>query len=245
MLPSKDQRDNEGVGPRIKRAIEGRTGPSYTPPSYPVIRTLMMNPVRRRIFSELCRRPCLSINDLAKAIGTSRANANWHIERMVSANLLSRRKVGRRWVVYPYNMLEDEDIPIMTLMSRPEVSRIYRKVRQETDLSQGELSKALGVPRQLLAWHLSNLVKVGLIETVQDGRFRRYRATSLFDDRAKKQARKARSFRSELIKNLKKDGAMPVVVKNLARAILIRLGSGKGSSVLEVVTDPYRTALQP
>ena len=244
-MTRKVQEDNEGVGPRIKRAIEGRTGTATERPTYPVLHTLMMNPVRRRIFSELCRRPCISINDLAKAIGTSRANANWHIERMESANLVNRRKVGRRWVVYPSNMLEDEDIPIMTLMSNPEVPRIFRTVRHEPDLSQGELSKALGIPRQLLAWHLNNLAKVGLIETVKDGRYRRYRATTLFDDRAKAQARKSRPFRSELIKKLKRDGSMPTVVKNLASSILIRLGSGKGGSVLEVVTDPYRTVLRP
>ena len=243
-MTTNGQKDNEGVGPRIKRAIEGRKDTGAIRPAFHVHRTLMMNPVRRRIFAELCRRPCIPINDLATAIGTSRTNAKWHIERMVSANLLSKRKVGRHWVIFPSNMLEDEDIPIMALMSRSVVSRIFRYVQREPDLSQGELSRALGIPRQLLAWHLGNLLKVGLVETLQDGRFRRYRATSLFDDRAKRHVRKAKAFRSELMKNLRKDGTRPTVVKSMVRAILIRLGSGKGSSVLEVVTDPFRAVLE-
>jgi len=243
-LKIKGKKDNEGVGPRIKRAMEGRRDTRPIQPAFPVLRTLMMNPVRRKIFSEMCRRPCISINDLARAIGTSRANANWHIERLVSANLLSKRKVGKRWVVYPSNLLEDEDIPILSLMSRSGMSRIFIHIRREPDLSQGELSKALRMPRQLLAWHLADLVKVGLVETVKDGRYRRYRTTSLFDERAKRHGRKAKAFRSELMKNLRKDGARPVVVKSLARAILIRLRSGKGTSVLEVVTDPYQVVLQ-
>jgi DNA-binding transcriptional ArsR family regulator len=239
----KDAND-DGVGQRLKRAIEGKRPIQSLRPAPSEQRTLMMNPVRRDIYSQLCRRPCVSISDLARSLSTSRANASWHIDRMVDANLVQRRKVGKRWVHFPSDFLEEEDFPVLSILASPITRRVYKRIRDEPDISQGELCKVIRTSRQRLAWHLSNLVRTGLVELVQDGRFRRYRATPLFDDRAKRHGKRARTFKPLLMKALKKDGTSPQLVKSLARTLLIKLRSGKGTSVLEVIIDPYRAVLE-
>jgi DNA-binding transcriptional ArsR family regulator len=238
-----DEGHADGIGLRMKRAMDARTGSRPMAPSVPVHQALLMNPFRRRILAELCKRPCISVNELAKAIGTSRANADWHVERMLEAGILSARRICKRIIVQPSNLLDEDDIVLFFKLSDPITRSLFQQVRKVPSSSQGELAKALKVPRQVLAWHMNDLIKVGLVEVYKDGRHRRYQATPLFDDRAKRYARKAPTFKTLLMKRLRDDGMGPVVVKGLAKHMVIRLKTGGGHAVLEVVTDPFKVIL--
>ena len=235
------QRDStEGsLGQRMRRALEHRRRPSPVQPSNTNTKSLMMNPLRRAIYSELSRRPGLPSGELARALRTSRANINWHLDKLVRAKLLSKVKVGGRWAYLPTNLLSDEDLPIFYILANPMTRRVYLAVRQRPKVSQSGLSKAVGLSRQDLSWHLGKLSKAALITTVLDGRFRRYSTSPLFDEMAKVHSRRIGRFKGTLITSLKEDSIGPSIIKSLSSSLLVRMSTGEGSSVIEVVTDPY------
>ena len=204
----------------------------------------MMNPLRRAIYHELSRRPGLTSGELARALRTSRANINWHLEKLVRARLVSRAKVGGRWAFLPANLLSDEELPVFFILANTVTQRVYLAIRQRSGIFQAKLSKTLGLPRQDLSWHLNKLSRAGLISTVQDGRFRRYSASPLFDEMARAHSRGIGRFKGTLLSALKEDSLAPSIVKSLSNSLLIRMASGEGSSVLEVVTDPYGSILK-
>lgn len=240
-----DRASHEGsLGQRMRRALEHRRRPSIIQPSNLPKKSLMMNPLRRAIYAELSRRPGLPSGELALALRTSRANINWHLDKLVRARLLSKVKVGGRWAFLPTNLLSDEEVPLFLVLGNPLTLKVYLTVRQRPGVSQAELSKAVGLSRQDLSWHLGKLTKARLITTVQDGRFRRYRASPLFDELAKGHSKRIGRFKGLLITALKEDNVAPSIVKSLSSSLLIRVGSGEGSSVLEVVTDPYDSLLK-
>jgi DNA-binding transcriptional ArsR family regulator len=232
------------LGQRMRRALEHRRRPGVIQPSKTPKRSLMMNPIRRAIFTELCRRPGLPSGDLARALMSSRANINWHLDKLVRGRFISKIKIGGRWAYLPTNFLSDEELPLFIVLGNTTTCKIYQAIRQRPGISQAMLSKTVGLPRQDLSWHLGKLSKNNLITTVLDGRFRRYRASPLFDERAQGHTRRIGRFKGSLISAFKEDSITPSIIKALSNSLLFRISSGEGSSVLEVVTDPYNYLLK-
>lgn len=55
---------------------------------------LLGDPTRLRIMNVLMECPELSVGEIARAVTTSRFNASAHLNRLASAGLLGRRRVG-------------------------------------------------------------------------------------------------------------------------------------------------------
>jgi DNA-binding MarR family transcriptional regulator len=207
--------------------------------SDPVKKTLMMNTTRRRILTLLCNTPCQSVAEIARTLRTSRANASWHLEKMVAANFLTKKRFGGGWVFFPYHFIDDDDVPVLTVLADPFPLKVYQIVSNQPNISQSDLRKALNVSRQALAWHISKLLQIGLIENILDGRYKRYRITNYLDSRTKRHQKRTAIFKGLILRSLRKDGTDPVIVKSLTRTLVVKLRVGKGSSVLEVNLDPF------
>jgi DNA-binding MarR family transcriptional regulator len=203
-----------------------------------------MNPARRAIYTELCRRPCLSSGELARALGTSRANATWHLNKMVKAGLLAKARNGGMWGYLATDHISDEEIPLFSVLGNPMTRSLYLKIRERPGATQVALSKALSLQRQDLSWHLEKLARVGLVGTVRDGRFKRYRATQLFNEMARAHSGRLGHFKGALMKALREDNTSPSIVKALSSSLLVRMSTGEGTTILEVMTDPYGQVLK-
>jgi DNA-binding transcriptional ArsR family regulator len=237
--------NDSGLGQRMRRALERRRRPGIIQPSHVPKRSLMMNPLRRAIYSELSRWPGLSSGDLARALKTSRANINWHLERLAGARLLSKLKIGGRWAYQPTNLLSDEELSMFCVLNDTMTRRVYLTIRKRPRVSQAELSKALDHSRQDLSWHLGKLSRASLITTILDGRFRRYCISPLFDELASIHSRHIGRFKGSLMAALNEDSLAPSIIKSLSSSLIVRLNYGEGSCVLDVVTDPYGALLKP
>jgi DNA-binding MarR family transcriptional regulator len=228
----------------MRKAIERRKHPGAFVTTGSSNKTLMMNPARRAIYTELCRRPCLSSGELARTLGTSRANATWHLNKMVKAGLLAKARNGGKWGYLATNHISDEEKPLFSVLGNPVARRLYLKIKERPGATQVALSKALALQRQDLSWHLEKLERVGLVGTIRDGRFKRYRATPLFNDMAKAHSSRLGHFKGALMKALREDNTSPSIVKALSRSLLVRMSTGEGTSILEVMTDPYEQVLK-
>jgi DNA-binding transcriptional ArsR family regulator len=234
-----------GLGQRMRKALERRKRPGIIQPSTVLKRSLLMNPLRRAIYSELSRRPGLSSGELARALKTSRANINWHLDRLVRARLLSKFKFGGRWAYQPANLLSDEELSMFCVLNDTMTRKVYIAIRKRPRVSHSELSKALGLSRQDLSWHLGKLIRASLITTVLDGRFRRYTISPLFDELASIHSRHIGRFKGSLMASFKEDNLDPSIIKSLSNSLLVRMNYGEGTCVLDVLTDPYGALLKP
>lgn len=243
-LAMSQRKDAEGgLGQRLRRALEHQRRPVLVQPSRDPKVSLMMNPLRRAIFAELCRNPCLPSGELAQSLKTSRANINWHLDKLVQGHFISKIKVGGRWAYQPINFLSDEELPQFHVLAKALTRKVFRAVRQRPGITQAKLSKAVGLSRQDLAWHLGKLSKASLIKTVLDGRFRRYKASTLLDELAQVHSKRIGRFKRSLIVAFRDDNTDPTIVKSLSSSLLIRISCGEGSCVIDVVTDPYHHIL--
>lgn len=229
----------DGLGQRMRRALEGQRqqGLAQQPPLPRA--SLMMSKARRAMFSELCRRPCQTSGELARALGTSRANAVWHLSKLIGVGLVTRARLGGRWAYRAAGHLTDEEARLFSALSNPATLRTFHKVKERPGATQAGLSKAIGVPRQALSWHLEKLERAGLIVPLRDGRSIRYKATRLFDQLARARQGSLGRFKASLMKALKEDNVEPSIVKALSGSLLVRMAAGEGTTVMEVVTDPF------
>jgi len=205
----------------------------------------MMSKARRAMFSELCRRPCQTSGELARALGTSRANAVWHLNKLIGAGLVTRSRLGGRWAYRATGHLTDEEAKIFSALSDPTTLRAFLKIRERPGTTLVGLSSATGVPRQALSWHLRKLERAGLIVPLRDGRSKRYRSTPLYDQLARARQGGLGRFKASLMTALRADNVEPSIVKALSGSLLVRIASGEGTSVMEVVTDPFGQLSKP
>lgn len=234
-----------GLGQRMRRALERRRQQNL-PQQPPLPRaSVMMNKARRAIFSELCCRPCQTSGELARSLGSSRANAVWHLSKLIGAGLVTRSRRGGRWAYHATGHLTDEEARLFSALSDPTTLRTFLKVRERPGATQVGLSKAIGVPRQALSWHLEKLERAGLVVPLRDGRSKRYRSTRLYDQLARARQGGLGRFKASLMKALKEDNVKPSIVKALSGSLLIRMAAGEGTTVMEVMTDPFGQLSKP
>lgn len=231
--------NKQGLGLKMRSALEkSRAQESVPQPRFPDA-SLLMSKSRRAIFAELCRHPCIPSGELAKNIGLSRSNVEWHLDKMLAAGLITRTHLGGCVAYHVAGQIADDEVWAFTVLGNPVDRKIYLKVRERPGINQTTLSKAAGIQRQMLIWHLERLVRSGLIQKIQDGRLRLYRASPLLEDMYRHHAARTTRFKASLMRTLRSDHLEPSIVKVMGKSLLVRLSVGEKKAIMEVVTDPY------
>ncbi|MCK5559894.1 MAG: winged helix-turn-helix transcriptional regulator [Thermoplasmata archaeon] len=205
--------------------------------------SLLMNPVRREIFRYLCEFPCNHLSGISRDLAITPPTTTWHLKKMIDRDLIARKKINGKIIFYPLNMIEEADIIILALINDLKVKRIFLTIKENPGITQKEISLNLELKHQTVLWHTSKLEDVGLISTIEDGKFKRYYPTNLLSELGDTHLSKLRAFREWLIKALKYDGIAPEVIRTTDKFILLRITTGREKTTLELPTNPFSTVL--
>jgi predicted ArsR family transcriptional regulator len=209
-----------------------------------VKKTLTMNPRRQEIFQYLCRYPCSRLSKIARDLDISNAATKWHLERLCESDFLSKVDVKKEIVFYPANMIDEKDIMIFSAVNHERTTPILRKILAKSGISQKDLLKEVALNQRTVVRHAGELEHVGLIESIQDGKFIRYYPTKLLSKKSEDYRKRAARFRKHLLNMLKKDGVNPKVIRSTDYALHVRITAGENKSTLELGTQPFASVLE-
>ncbi len=201
--------------------------------------SLLMHPVRRRIFRYLSFHPCASISKIAREVGVSNTDAQWHLNKLLEVGYISRQRVGNKVVFYPSAMVEREDVPLLHILTNQHLIDVLSFISSNPGSTQKEICEYMGNGKKITANALKKLSEYGLVAVIKDGTLRRYYPTSLLKEKADAYHRRAKHIASTLLKHLRQDVISSDLVHSSGYEITIRLRMGKEYATLNLNINPF------
>lgn len=227
----------------FRRGVEEDREPLKAPEER-VKETITMNPRRQEILQYLCKYPCTRLSKIAKDLELSLAATKWHLERLAEKDFIVKEEVNGDSIFYPTNMIDEAEVQIFAIMNRERAIPILRRIQSNSGINQKDLCDDVQLNQRTVVRHTSELERVGLIESIQDGKFMRYYPTDLIKSMREDYRKRASKFRKHLLKMLKKDGVDPKVMRSTDRALHVKITMGEKKSILELNTHPFASVLE-
>ncbi len=231
------------LGRAFKRIVENEEEVIAQTRKVKTKRSLFMNDTRRGIFAYLCRFPCSHLRKIGREVGRSPPTIKWHLTKLKKAQIIDSERIGKTLVFYPIGMLEPEDVSVAALLNRQKARRIVHAISDEPGTTQQELCEALGIGSQAVRWFATQLEDEGVIESVVDGRYRRYYLTELIATKIEESRKRRKFFRESVLRALTADGVDPELVHTSPTSMTVRVRTGEGKHSLKIVTEPFSQLL--
>lgn len=200
--------------------------------------SLLMNATRLRIFIALHNSPCSHVRGLSRAVHVAPPSVQWHLGKLVEKGLVRSLDDGRRRIYYPANMLDDEDVALLSFLNQRKRAVAVRAVSERPGATQNELVRSCGCNSHTLR----SLVDRGILDALKDGRHRRYYPADMFFGRKDDYERRARRHRQLLISTLAQEGLSPEVTDAGRGFMEIRVRLGTSMETLRLSRNPYDLA---
>jgi DNA-binding MarR family transcriptional regulator len=227
----------------FKKEIEEEKEPSKIPEET-IKKTLTMNPRRQEILQYLCKYPCSRLSKIARDLDISNAATKWHLGSLADNEFITKHVVNQDTVFYPNNMIDEKDIDLFSAINHDKGLLILRIIMANSGITQKRLKEESQLNQRTVVKHSAQLERLGLVESIQDGKFMRYYATDLLAKMTDDYRKRTSRFRKHMLNRLKKDGVHPKVVRSTDKAMHVKITSGETKSVLELTTQPFQSVLE-
>ena len=201
------------------------------------------NANRRDIFSYLCFHPCSHLSLISAALSLSIHTGSWHLRRLEDEEYITKARVGKKTVFYPSNMIHSEDVNIFESLNNDKAKAIYIAILEYGGINQQDICRKLGLKHQAVIWYTRKFESLGLIHSVEDGKFRRYYTTDLLKKKMDENASRMKIFRKDLLNRFRKEMLSPEVLRSTNDKLVVKISGGKDKAVLTLHTNPYFTVL--
>jgi len=126
------------------------------------------NKMRELIYEYVTLYPGENYTAIKKTLGLANGTLVYHLSILKKENLIRAVSEGRYKRFYPVDsdkldktkIYEDEGTQMLTELQK----KIIEKIGEEPEISQVEVAKSLGVSRQLVNYHITKLVKAGVLK---------------------------------------------------------------------------------
>lgn len=200
----------------------------------------LANARRRQVFRYLCLRPCARIGDIGRQLRMSQATVRWHVWDLLENRYLD----ADRTRMFPAGLIDSEDVALFAALAAPGRAAVLAAAFEGPGISFQELVGRVGLTRQSISKIASELSEFGLVELVEDGRFRRVYPTEVLARKRETNRDRADAFGEALIRRLAAEGFSPELLRRDEATLLVRFGTGAQRVLLELQLDPYWTAWQ-
>lgn len=236
---------SKGIGKAFEKAVSIKSGLDDSKEKTRKDESILASPTRQGIYQYLCSHPGAYLSKIAEANELALHTAKWHLKKLAERDYISQKKSGKRSLFYPTGMIDPEDLPLFELLNIDKAKKIYIHILAAGGLSQRELSDAMELNHQAVIWYIQRLTEVGLVSTVEDGKYVRYFPTEKLSKRRDVNYRRLKSFTNGILKKLKAEGLEPEIVRATSGVLILNVkGSAKGKKlVMNIQTDPFTSVL--
>jgi DNA-binding transcriptional ArsR family regulator len=205
-------------------------------------RHLLMNSCRRDILSRLSLTPCISISDIASAVRVNPNTVRWHLDRLIDADYVLRRKSGKRWIFYPQGLLQTKDMNIFKMLNQRTQRKVLFQLVKRPGTSMSQLAKDLGFSRQSLSHRLEELEEVGVVKRLSDGGLARHYLTTCLSDAGEGFYERSKRFLIFILKKFsEEEGAKPIILKKGLDRVVVEIGPRTSRFTMILGVNPYLT----
>lgn len=132
--------------------------------------SLLLNPIRRRIYEVVCESPGIHFYKIASELATSQGTLDWHLRQLEKDELLSSTKFGGKRIFYPRMLSSEESAKAFAALRSKTAQEIFSNIINHPGMNQQELANAVEVHHDTVRYHLTKFEDVGLVDRYRDGR---------------------------------------------------------------------------
>jgi len=231
------------IGVALRRSVTRRHGGTEVAPDRKVQITLLMNPTRRKILQYLCTYPVSPLALIQRDLKMADSSSKWHLASLTKGGFIETHKVGKSRVYAPLGMIDEQYLPILSILNTESYSALYNSIRKKPGISQKEICQELEVTPQAVNRFTGVMLELDLLAMMKDGRFIRYFPTDLLRTARSRNRLKVDNFVEQITEKLALDGLNPKVIRNDRREIWFRITTSKHRNELRLNTDPFVTVL--
>ena len=129
---------------------------------------------RRKIYEEIVLNPGLHFRELQKRLNIPTGVLEYHIGVLVREELVVYREDGKYKRFFANSTMTREERRIMGTLRSGVERKIVLLLLENGRMKHGELSHRLDISPSTLSYHLSKLVKNGIVDKNTEGRDRSY-----------------------------------------------------------------------
>ena len=201
-------------------------------------RSTLMNASRSAIYVYLCHHPCSPVSLIAKRLKISESSVRWHLDKLVFERFVTVKDNGNT-LYLPTNMIPPEHIYLFRVLSLERTDAILSLIISKPGLNQSEVCKKLGLNIRTVMKYTSDLEKLGLIRSSNDGKYKYFYPTNLSDRLSDFYRKRAKDFKEYVLKRTKQDGLRPKILLSTPDFLKLKLIMGKQKKVLTVPMNPF------
>jgi len=231
---TRPMKEKSGLGSALRRRI-GAPAPPAAQDFQARRESVLMNSTRLKIFQALFNSPCSHVRGLSRAVGVAPPSVLWHLGKMEEKGMVRSREAGRRHVYYPAEMLEEEDVALLSFLGPEKRVAAVRAVTDMPGAPQKELRRLSGANGRTLR----ALVGRGILDVMKDGRHRRYYPSPLLLRRKEEAERRGRRLRQAMLSRLAQEVLQPEA-RDTGRGVMeVKVRLGTKTETLRFCRNPY------
>jgi DNA-binding transcriptional ArsR family regulator len=197
------------IGKALKRAVEQKPQEGGDDRSRKGPTSALMNANRRNIFQFLCLRPCSRIDSISTNVSQSRSSVSWHLTCLIDAGYVQTFQDHKKKAYYPSGLISSKNLRIYSVLGGEQCKAIYQAVLRSPGADAGLLGRDADVQVSTLTGCLKNLLEIGMITRVMDGRHARYFPTEKNISLVRDERAACKDFVRSLIRKMADDHLKP------------------------------------
>jgi len=124
--------------------------------------------LRDRVVNEIASNPGIHLRELRRYLGCAMGALQYHLKHLERDGDITSLKNGNSRHFFIPEFSDDEQILRLTAVSRnPTVASILFECMRNGRVTQAELSRTLSLDKSLVSYYISNLLSVGVLNTIR------------------------------------------------------------------------------
>jgi len=99
----------------------------------------------------------------------------YHLNLLEKQGKIISEKQNFHKYYFPIGLFEQIDREILKILNQETAREIIMMILEKTDSTQAEIARHVGIAPASINWHLKRIEETGLIEHIQEGKFKKYR----------------------------------------------------------------------
>lgn len=122
--------------------------------------------LRQRVLAFVLEHPGTTLGQLRRALSLSWGRAHHHVKLLERLGALQRVRAGRRALLMPAGLEEDErSLRARALLRGETARRVAQAVALSAPTDVEALSRALGESRRVVYYHVKQLIEAGVVQS--------------------------------------------------------------------------------
>ena len=119
--------------------------------------------------------PSCHLRKIKKDLDLAMGTVQYHLERLEKAGRITSHRQGFHKYYFIVGAFEENEKQLLELLSNETAREILMFVVEQSNPSQTDISKHVGISSPSVSWHIKRLQDSGIVDEIREGKFKRYK----------------------------------------------------------------------